>query len=139
MSAAPRTPITGSCLCGAVRYEIRGRASPITICHCSQCRKFHGAAGPYATCRREKIAIEGSTLRWYRSSERVRRGFCGECGSSLFWDRQDRAFLEIAAGTIDTPIEARVNAHIYVGSRAGWEHLDDGLPRHDGELPTDAS
>jgi hypothetical protein len=135
--AGARTPTAGGCACGGVRFEVRGRLSSITVCHCSQCRKFHGAAGPYTMCRREKLTFTSdSTLRWYRSSERVRRGFCGECGASLFWDGDDSPFMAIAAGSLENASQLRVSAHIYAASRADWEHLEDGLPRHDEDPPS---
>jgi hypothetical protein len=134
--AAARPPIVGGCACGGVRYEVRGRLSPVTICHCSQCRKFHGAAGPYTMCRREKFAFTMErTLRWYGSSEHVRRGFCVECGASLFWDGVDSPFMAIAAGSLEYAGELHVDAHIFAASRADWEHLEDGLPRHDQGPP----
>jgi hypothetical protein len=132
-----RTPTVGGCACGGARYEVRGRLSTIAVCHCSQCRKFHGAAGPYAMCRRETLTLTSdSTLRWYRSSEHVRRGFCGECGASLFWDGDDSPFMAIAAGSLENASQLRVSAHIFAASRADWEHLEDGLPRHDEAPPS---
>lgn len=131
-SRGPEVRIAGgSCLCGQIRYEIRGRVGAITVCHCSQCRKFHGAAAPYAPVRREKVVVAGdATLSWFESSPTVRRGFCSTCGSSLFWDHRESPFLEIAMGTVDGPTGLSTSAHIWVDSHADWEHLEDGLPRH---------
>ena len=131
-----RRPWTGGCLCGGVRYEIRGRLGAITLCHCSQCRRFHGGAAPYASARREKLSFTSErSLAWFQSSPLVKRGFCRECGSSLFWSHEDLPLIEIAMGTVDGATGMHTTAHIWTDSRADWENLDDGLPRHPKDPP----
>jgi hypothetical protein len=89
------------------------------------------------------VITEGRGLRWIdspRSDARARRGFCGECGSSLFWDAPDRRMISISAGTLDSGAGLKVISHWYV-SQAGqyYELPDDGLPHHqfsgERELP----
>ena len=96
--------LTGGCLCGAVRYELGGKPHPVVNCHCSQCRRWHGHVGAYTEVPKGDFTlVEERGLRWFQSSERARRGFCAECGSSLFWDSLVKEQLGIAAGTLDSP------------------------------------
>ena len=96
---------TGGCLCGEVRFEIQGELLDVINCHCSKCRRFHGHIGAYSSTKRENLKISReATLKWYRSTQDetpdVHRGFCLECGSSLFWDPQGQQNIAIAAGAL---------------------------------------
>ncbi len=126
---------TGGCLCGAVRYEVRGRLRDVLVCHCVECRRWHGHISASTAARREDLVIhETGGLRWIdspRSDAGARRGFCAECGSSLFWDAPERATVSIAAGTLDADEGLRIAAHWYVSQAGPYYALeDDGLPRH---------
>ena len=139
MSAA-----TGHCLCGAVSYEVRGPLGDVLICHCEECRRWHGHVSAGAAARKQDLVLldEGS-LRWIdspHSDAGARRGFCGNCGSSLFWDPPGGETISIAAGTLDGATGLSVAAHWFV-SQAGdyYEIAQDGLPHHqrssEGQLP----
>jgi hypothetical protein len=126
---------TGGCLCGAVRYEVRGSLRDVFVCHCVECRRWHGhASASTAALKTDLVLLSERGLRWVdspASDAHARRGFCSECGSSLFWDPPRRETISIAAGTLDGPTELRVVSHWYV-SQAGdyYELPDDGAPRH---------
>src|SRR6516225_9410379 len=127
---------TGRCLCGAVRYEVNGPLRDVLICHCEECRRWHGHfSASTAANRADLVLVEQAGLKWIdspRSDARARRGFCGECGSSLFWDAPDRETISIAAGTLDGETGLRVIAHWYVSQAGDYYQLpSDGLPRHD--------
>jgi hypothetical protein len=127
---------TGRCLCGAVRYEVRGPLRDVLICHCEECRRWHGHASAFTAARREDLALsEERAVGWIdspASDAGARRGFCLECGSSLFWDAPGRETISIAAGTLEGDVGLRVAGHIYVSQRAEYYELpNDGLPRHD--------
>ncbi len=134
---------TGRCLCGAVTYEVIGPLRDLLICHCVECRRWHGHVSVTTAARKDDLVlIEQRGLRWIDSPEsdaRARRGFCAECGSSLFWDPPGYETVSIAAGTLDGPTGLKATSHWYV-SQAGdyYEIPDDGLPRHardaEGEL-----
>ncbi len=127
---------SGGCLCGAVKYELRGKTTSVTYCHCSMCRRWHGHVGAYAAVdRADFVLVESRGLRWYASSKDVRRGFCGECGASLFFDTEGDPKIAFTAGSLDAPTELRSKAHIYVASRGDYYAVaEDGLLRFD-ELP----
>jgi hypothetical protein len=127
--------IRGSCLCGSVRYEVRGALGLATHCHCSQCRKAHGAAfGTYARVDWADFRlISGETeIGSWRSSPEVRRTFCKRCGSTLQFIRESRpGSFSLALGTLDDDPGIQPSAHIFVGSKAPWFRITDGLPQHD--------
>jgi len=120
---------TGGCCCGAVRYEIAGALTPVTYCHCSKCRRWHGHVGAYTAADRSDFRLtEQRGLRWYAMSPVVRRGFCGECGSSLLWDEDGKAKMAICPGTLDAPTGLVSKAHIFLGSKGDYYAMpDDGL------------
>ena len=129
-------PYKGSCLCGQIRFEV-DRFAPLTgNCHCSMCRKFHGAA--YATiaeARRENFRwLQGEDkLKPYTAANGTTRRFCSECGSSLTFSSPlaDPELVEIALGCFDDEVPIRPDAHIFVGSGAAWARPEDDLPQYE--------
>ncbi|KAA5842428.1 GFA family protein [Pseudomonas chlororaphis] len=125
----------GCCLCGAVKYQLSSRPKALSHCHCSQCRKSHGAAfASYGSVLRSDLRIvQGAgSLQSYRSSETVLRQFCGQCGSSLFWSRDQGEYadwISIALGTLDTPFTADKQKHIQVAFKASWYEIQDNWPQ----------
>lgn len=124
----------GSCLCGAVRYEISGPLRPSVACHCIQCRKTSGhywsatQTGPGQL----QIADPDGALRWFQSSPEARRGFCGRCGSSLFWEHEaDSGAVSVGSGTIDGATGIATAKHIYVDHKGDYYDIADGLPQED--------
>ncbi|SDH41938.1 Uncharacterized conserved protein [Pseudomonas flavescens] len=127
---------SGSCLCGTVKYQIDAPIESANHCHCSQCRKGHGAAfATYGTVRREHFRFTHGeqSVSTFNSSPGVGRTFCQRCGSNLQWfaEQPDRDWISVALGTLDTPLEHVEQKHIYVRSKAGWYRIDDGLPVDD--------
>lgn len=132
----------GGCLCGAVRYEVKGPLRGVVNCHCSMCQRLHGNFGPHSKARKVNIAITNDTgLAWYKTSEIAQRGFCRVCGSSLFWEPFDLDATGIIAGSLDGPTGLRTIGHIYVGEKCDFYEITDGLPQYeassDGELVND--
>jgi hypothetical protein len=121
---------TGHCLCGAVRYAVEGPLRPVSYCHCSQCRRSSGHYVAATACNAEDLTLlDEAGLRWYRSSPRARRGFCGECGSSLFWKPDNGRYISIMTGTMDTPTGLTADQHIFVSAASDYYVLADGLPQ----------
>ncbi|MGQ0485522.1 MAG: GFA family protein [Hyphomicrobiales bacterium] len=121
---------TGSCLCGAVKYEVHGPLRNVIACHCEQCRK---QTGTYMSATAAKDGdwkiVEGRGLKWYRSSGKARRGFCGECGSVLFWKGDGRDYTAIAAGSIDGPTGLTLDGHIFCASAGDYYEIAGGSYR----------
>jgi len=126
----------GHCLCGTVRYEVRGALGSIMFCHCSRCRRATGSAfAAVAPVKSEEFVVlageEG--MCEFVSSQGVSRFFCQSCGSPLFSKRADTpAVLRLRVGTINAEsLDAeRAAAHLFVGSKASWFDICDGLPQH---------
>lgn len=126
------TLTTGGCLCGEVRYEVRGPLRDVVNCHCSMCQRLHGNFGPHSKARKVNITVtKDNGLRWYKSSDVARRGFCGECGSSLFWEPYELDATGIIAGSLDGPTTLKTVGHIFVGEKPDFYDIDDKLPQFD--------
>ncbi|WP_315925331.1 GFA family protein [Mesorhizobium sp. SP-1A] len=121
---------TGHCLCGGVRYEVRGDLTGATACHCSQCARASGNFAATAACRAQDLVISGTDkLTWFRSSENAQRGFCSRCGGNLFWKADSGEEVYVTLGTLNRPTGLRLQGHIFVGSKADFYDLTDGLPQ----------
>lgn len=129
-------PYKGQCLCGVVKYEIDAFGSKLGHCHCSMCRKFHGA--PFVTLGE----VNKSNFRWIQGEESLKsyvaengtvRRFCQHCGSSMTFSSPNVPgnIVEISLGTLDTELDMKPDAHIYVGSKANWTVICDDLPQYE--------
>lgn len=116
--------LTGGCLCGAVHYRLSGEPRGIINCFCSQCRKtsgHHVAATSVANTDFE--LLRDDSLKWYQSSPQARRGFCNDCGSSLFWQRQEGDTISIMAGTIDSPTGLATVENIFTRDMSDYHEM----------------
>ena len=134
---------TGGCLCGAVRFRVSGPLRDVVNCHCGMCRKLHGVFGAHSKAGKDNIEIvEGRGLTWYRTSEIAQRGFCRECGSSLFWQPDEQDATGILAGALDQPTGLDTMGHIFVGEKADFYEITDQFPQFekssDGALEDDS-
>lgn len=92
------------CLCGSVAFTVSSRARTAHECHCSQCRRWSGHVWSYVTVRWQDVVFDADgSLVWFALTDRARRGFCGECGSSLFWSQNGSAKVDVSAGAFDEP------------------------------------
>jgi hypothetical protein len=122
-------PITGGCACGAVRYAVRGPIRDIIACHCEQCRRTSGHFVAATACRRQYFFLETeSGLRWYSAVPGFRRGFCGNCGSSLLFEEIGKERISIAAGSLDLPQGLRMAAHIYTSEAGDYYAIEPETP-----------
>jgi hypothetical protein len=122
----------GACLCGAVSFEVEGELKPGDACHCVQCRRQSGHYWASTNIPREKLVVHGmDEVTWFRSSEKVRRGFCRTCGSVLFWDPPHKDWTSIALGAFDTPTGTRLEMHIFVSQKGDYYEIADGLPQNE--------
>ena len=137
-SKEQRIRATGGCLCGAVTYEVHGELRQVVNCHCSKCRRIHGHVGAYTATERENLVFtKEDGLKWYRSvkyeTATVYRGFCKECGSSLFWDPRGMTNISIAAGILDAPTNLKTIGHIWIAQAGDYYEIKDGLAQHEGK------
>lgn len=118
----------GSCLCGAVVFEVEPPPGDVSLCHCTQCRRQSGhfwAASPVPPERLRLVEDRG--LRWFRASPGAGRGFCGFCGAFLFWQSDDREAVYFAPGALDGPSGLRVDRQIFTED-AGDYYSPSGPP-----------
>jgi hypothetical protein len=124
----------GSCLCGAVAYEVDGPLGDITYCHCSRCRKAGGAAFAAVSAVNTadfRIVKGQDALKTYRTDGGVERIFCSHCGSPLITKRATQPeIVRLRIGSLDTPVGKKVATHIFVGSKADWDDILDAAPQH---------
>ena len=129
-SMTGKATLTGGCLCGGVRYRLNGPVRPVVACHCVQCRR---SSGHYAAATRTRLSdfvLEaGDSLRWYESSPGIHRGFCGTCGSSLFWQRSADDAISVQAGTLDGPTDLELIQHIYTAYAGDYYRIDPAQPQ----------
>jgi len=117
--------ITGSCLCGSIRFEISGEPDSVSHCHCKMCQKQHGAAyATYARIKRSDIRylIGEEYLAIYNSSDDILRKFCRECGSNIEWGRNEKnpTKVGIAVGLFDTDFHVSSIKDICIESKETW-------------------
>jgi len=123
----------GKCLCETVEYEITGLLGPVYNCHCSKCRRWHGAAF------RTRASINKTQFNWisgsdnlssYKSSENVTKFFCKTCGSPLISTYENKPdILGIPLGGIEGIPEINPEAHIFVAAKATWHTITDSIPQ----------
>ncbi len=129
--------IKGECFCGAVRYQIEGALKNARSCHCSRCRKvFSGAASAYAELARPE------SFSWLAGAENVSRyyaqvdwglGFCKSCGSTLCGFFKDTVH-GVTLGSVNGDPGVVIGAHIFVGSKAPWDHIGGDAPQFEGHI-----
>jgi hypothetical protein len=124
------TDRTGCCLCGGVRYRVTGPLRQVVTCHCGQCRRTSGHFAAFTACAAGDLVLESDrTLRWYRSSPEAERGFCGECGASLFWRLAQGSAVSIAAGTLDGATGLSIGGHLYTVDKGDYYAIADDAPQ----------
>ena len=128
--------MTGSCLCGAIRFQVRGEFESFFLCHCSLCRKDTGSAHA-ANLFSSKAEItwlsgQGGVKTYRVPASRHEKSFCGECGSALPRVQLKDGLLVVPAGSLDSAVPIRPTAHICFASRAGWDERLEDVPRMDG-------
>jgi hypothetical protein len=129
-------PVTGSCLCGEVRFEVNGPLRGVVNCHCAKCRRFHGPYGVYTSVSLEHLVLTAERgLKRFRSltdeTPDVHRGFCRECGSLLFWHPKDQDRLAIAAGSLDEGRGLQTTRHVWLSQKSDDYDLCDNLAHFD--------
>lgn len=120
----------GRCECGKVTFSVKDVRETVTVCHCSQCRRTSGHL--WASTRAPLADLVFATdegLAWYESSDFAKRGFCKFCGSSLFYQIQDKDHIAIAAGSLEMPSGLTLGKHIFVKDKADYYPIADDVPQ----------
>jgi hypothetical protein len=119
-----------NCLCGGVKIKIKEKLRHVINCHCSQCLKTHGNFAAYTSCSEDRIDfINKKTLKWYRSSKIAKRGFCSNCGASIFYKLLKSENISIAAGMFHNPTKLKTHSNIYTKGRLDYYKLDSKIPK----------
>lgn len=133
--------LTGSCLCGDVKFRITGQLGPAVFCHCHQCQKSNGTAFATTAPVRERyfeVSNGRDRIREYESSPGKYRAFCATCGSPLYSRRPSEPdTLRLRLGTIDGDPGRRPVAHVWTGSKAPWYAIADSLPQFEAGGPAE--
>jgi len=132
---------TGGCLCGAVRFAVTPPTKWCAHCHCSLCRRAHGAAFVTwfgAANERFRFLAGEDELVWFASTPEARRGFCRRCGSTLFftsvrWPGE----THVALAHMDGPIDREPAAHVFYDTHVPWVELGDDLRKLGGPSGTE--
>jgi hypothetical protein len=126
--------LRGSCLCGTVRYEVRGTPLAMYYCHCGTCQKATGssfATNIVVAATDLEIVSGRDRLTAFESSPRKHRHFCSACGSPIYSQaEQTRDVVSVRCGTLDDDPGLRPTAHIYVASKTPWYNIADELPQN---------
>lgn len=132
--------LTGGCFCGRIRYRIDAPFRVVRSCHCSRCRKaFSGAGAVYAEVEEGSFAwtTGEADLTSHESSPGWGMGFCRTCGTTLC-GLHDGAVHGVTLGSVDGDPGVQIELHIFVGSKASWDHIGGAAPQF-AELPPDAA
>ena len=124
----------GSCLCGRVCYRATGPLGEFGYCHCTDCRKSHGAAfnSSIEVPRQRFTIVQGEDhLQTYQAESGTRRLFCRTCGAMIISEADDWEAVYFSAGTLDTPLDQKPTYHIWVRSKVPWYEIRDGIPQHE--------
>ena len=124
--------VKGSCECQGVVFELIGELRDVVFCHCSQCRKTSGHYWAATQVSKGNLnLIKATSLSWYDSSDKARRGFCSVCGSSMFYERKGIDKISVSAGSLEIPTSLDRMRHIYVTSKGDYYDISDDLPQFD--------
>lgn len=120
--------LEGQCLCGQVIFTLEPPARDVIVCHCGQCRRWHGHVGAYTNVSKKQFnLVRSDGLSWFVSSSSAQRGFCHTCGSSLFWERIGGDSISVAAGTLTPPTGLRTSLQIFTEHRGDYYPLDPAV------------
>ena len=119
---------TGRCLCGAVSYQVTGALKQVIGCHCTMCRRQTGHFLAFTAAWNEDFQLtEDCGLKWFRSSTHSRRGFCGDCGSVLFFATDGDEKISITAGSLDGETGLGLAAHLFAADKGDYYRLEDDI------------
>ncbi|MEP5759259.1 MAG: GFA family protein [Litoreibacter sp.] len=124
--------VKGRCDCGAVKFEVDVVRETVTVCHCRQCRRTSGHVWASTKAKFDAVIFSSDHgLEWYESSGFAKRGFCRNCGSSLFYRMNNEDGVGISAGCLETPTNLRIGKHIFCKDKGDYYEISDGAAQID--------
>ena len=132
-------PLTGSCLCGTIRYSVSVPITELRACHCTNCQKASGAGGTVnAMIPSAAFRLTQGTLKRHTgiadSGRTLHRYFCGDCGSPIYSQRVNTPeMLSLRVGALDNAGDMKITAHIWTRSARPWSYIDPATQRHPGQ------
>ena len=130
--------LRGSCLCGAIQYEIPDQLLYAAYCHCSECRRFSGSAfSALGGIAKDQLQIKSGEeqIQYFRKTDASNMAFCRRCGSSLFTEKPLKGLVHLRLGTLFDSPSLTPQAHVLVGSKAPWFEITDDLPQFESLPP----
>jgi len=125
---------TATCMCGDISLEAKGATEYVEYCHCKTCQQSAGSSYiVWCIFDRDKVAITQGEMSYYNSSDRLKRGFCGNCGSTMTVLTEE--CHDIALGVMDNPNDFEITQHIWIKRALDHVKLDDDLPKYDEDGP----
>ncbi|MGZ3689760.1 MAG: GFA family protein [Bdellovibrionota bacterium] len=127
--------VSGRCYCGDLKFEIRFPTRYCGHCHCEDCRRSHSAAFvTWASVPETQFALLGGLVSWFESHPGVRWGFCGRCGSSLFYQNEELPNrIDVTVAALDGPLDIAPSEHVSFEEKVDWLIVGDHLPRLRGK------
>ena len=132
-------PISGSCLCGAIRFTLDVPVHELRACHCRSCQKASGAGGSVnAVVPASAMRVTQGTPKRYSaradSGRLLHRYFCGDCGSPIYSQRETTPETRVVrAGLFDNAGEMKIVSNIWTNSARPWSYIDPASTRHPGQ------
>ena len=123
--------LKAKCLCGNISFKTTGYHRDVQNCHCIQCLKTHGNFAAYTKVEEKELEfLNKKTLKWFKSSKRAKRGFCNNCGASIFFKVLGTNQICISAGILNKPTKLKTSMNIFMKGKSDYYKITDKLPKY---------
>jgi len=123
--------LKAKCLCGNISFKTSGYHRDVQNCHCVQCLKTHGHHAAYSKVEEKDLKfLSKKSLKWFKSSKRAKRGFCSNCGASIFFILIGTNSVCIAAGIFNNPTKLKTSIEIFTKGKSDYYKINSKLPKY---------
>ena len=123
--------LKAKCLCGNISFKTSGYHRDVQNCHCVQCLKTHGHYAAYSKVEEKDLKfLSKKSLKWFKSSKRAKRGFCSNCGASIFFKVIGTNSVCIAAGIFNNPTKLKTSIEIFTKGKSDYYKINSKLPKY---------
>lgn len=123
--------LKAKCLCGNISFKTSGYHRDVQNCHCVQCLKTHGHHAAYSKVEEKNLKfLSKKSLKWFKSSKRAKRGFCSNCGASIFFKVIGTNSVCIAAGIFNNPTKLKTSIEIFTKGKSDYYKINSKLPKY---------